>query len=493
MSRTVIAVVAAAVIAVLTLTTFLVTRNSESERGRKDARALIRRSTGLLGRTAALESLSIQKRVEALASDSGFLAALKATANAERATQANLAFGRFKAGEKGDRSPDILAIVNATGDILAMDGVNGVVPGEWKGADGKLQWPAIAEALRQRIFISEVWNYPRKGLMKVGVASVIDPEALSPTGGPVIVGAVVIAYSITSAQAASHREELGSEVAYFYGPDIFATSFRRGNDEDTSVQPALAAAMKNAGLEPGSGVVKEVTVGGVSYLAAALRLPRYTSKDVPADYPKNIEGALILQPTAAGQSSTGMMFIVLLGLGSIVITLSAMYLSNRRILGQVDQVETSMADIINGNVDRTFRPVGKELDGLANGLNVMLARLLGRPEPGEEELDDDGNPIVVGRVEFDEQEAEPQPVHADPELARLAEESEPDYYKRVYTEYRDARKAIGSPDEGSFENFIAKLKMNEGKLKAQHQCKMVRFRVITKDGKVSLKPVPIFV
>jgi len=132
MSRTVIAVVAAAVIAVLTLTTFLVTRNAEAARGRSDARAFIRRSTGLLGRTAALESLSIQKRVEALAADPGFVAALKATANAERATQAGLAFGRFKAGEKSDRGPDILAIVNATGDILAMDGVTGVVPGEWK-------------------------------------------------------------------------------------------------------------------------------------------------------------------------------------------------------------------------------------------------------------------------------------------------------------------------------------------------------------------------
>jgi hypothetical protein len=44
----------------------------------------------------------------------------------------------------------------------------------------------------------------------------------------------------------------------------------------------------------------------------------------------------------------------------------------------------------------------------------------------------------------------------------------------------------------SFENFIAKLKVNEGKLKAQYQCRAVRFRVVTKDGKVSLKPVPIF-
>jgi len=57
------------------------------------------------------------------------------------------------------------------------------------------------------------------------------------------------------------------------------------------------------------------------------------------------------------------------------------------------------------------------------------------------------------------------PPAPDPDLAALAQESEPDYYKRVYTEYLAARKATGHPDEVSFENFIAKLKVNEGKLK----------------------------
>ena len=80
----------------------------------------------------------------------------------------------------------------------------------------------------------------------------------------------------------------------------------------------------------------------------------------------------------------------------------------------------------------------------------------------------------------------------DPDIAALAQESEPDYYKRVYTEYVAAKRASGKPDEVSFENFIAKLKVNEGKLKAQYNCRAVRFRVVTKDGKVTLKPVPIY-
>ena len=183
------------------------------------------------------------------------------------------------------------------------------------------------------------------------------------------------------------------------------------------------------------------------------------------------------------------MFIILLGIGALAISLLGLYLTHRRLVTQVDQIELGVTDIINGNVDRTFRPVGAELDGLANGLNVMLARLLGRPEPGEEEFDEEGNPIIPGRVDFEEGEDKPA---VDPDLASLAKESEPDYYKRVFTEYVAARKASGSPDDVSFENFIAKLKVNEGKLKAQYNCRAVRFRVMTKDNKVSLKPVPIF-
>jgi hypothetical protein len=226
-------------------------------------------------------------------------------------------------------------------------------------------------------------------------------------------------------------------------------------------------------------------------------MPRYPqNKALPADYPPVTAGALVLAPSGRNvpEHATAGRLVLVLGGIALVLALGAMWLSSRRILDQVDELEVGVAEIINGNLERTFRPVGADLDGLANGLNVMLARLLGRPEPGEEEMDDDGNPIVPGRVEFDEGEegAAPPADSSSVELAALAREPEPDYYKRVYTEYVDARRATGNPDEVSFEGFIAKLRVNEGKLKAQHQCKAVRFRVVTKDGKVTLKPVPIF-
>ena len=170
-----------------------------------------------------------------------------------------------------------------------------------------------------------------------------------------------------------------------------------------------------------------------------------------------------------------------------------MYLSHRRLVAQVDAVELGVTDIINGNLDRTFRPVGDELDGLANGLNVMLARLLGRPEPGDEEFDDDGNPIVPGpRRLRGGRRGSAKPRAPTPSSRRSRRSPSPTTTSASSPSTTPRARRPATPTTVSFENFIAKLKVNEGKLKAQYQCRAVRFRVVTKDGKVTLKPVPIF-
>lgn len=495
MSRTIIWGIVAAVIAALTATAYFVTGSSLDDAARKQTRDQVVRAQNLLAQTARLEALGLQKDAERLSIDPGLLRAATSDAPGERASQSSLAFQRFNAMSTESVKPDILALVNASGDLIAMSGVSGVVEKEWKDPKGELVWPAIDLVLSRKIVISEIWDYPGKGLMRVGIAPVIDVNTPAPANdedGVLIVGAVVIAYSLTSAQAVELEHNLGTEVAYFSGGRVDATSLGDASpDAQRILGPMLGPKTeKNPGgrdlADPTKAGVQHVTIGGADYLVATARIARSASKPLPPTYPPATAGALLLMTPDPGVAGNVRMFILLVGLGAIVIALLGLYLANRRLLAQVDSIEVGVADIINGNVDRTFRPVGEELDGLANGLNVMLARLLGRPEPGEEELDDDGNPIVQGRVEFDEADT-----GADPELARLAQEPEPDYYKRIYTEYKDARQRIGQPDEVSFENFIAKLKVNEGKLKAQYQSRAVRFRVVTKDGKVTLKPVPI--
>lgn len=499
MSRTVIAAVVAAVIAGLTAIAYFVTSQSFEERARKEADAQLMRAYQVVQRLTQLQSIDVSNKAERLAALPEFVAAIKSSGD-DRRRQAQLGFQKFMSADKeGAIKPDIIALVDATGDLLAMHEVPTVVPKQWKNAKGESILPALNVVLGKRVIISDIWDYGEKGMMKLGVAPVIDPEApvsASDPDGVVIIGAIVVAYAQTAKNAQQDKAVLGTEIAYVDGKRVVASSFTRGSgDEDTAKARALGQLLQSGKLDE-AGSKQRITVADTDYLAAAVKMPRKTTKELPADYPPVTASAFVMSPITSAGSNAGTvkLFILLVGAGSLAIAMLGIYLTHRRVVAQVDQVEQGVTDIINGNVDRTFRPVGEELDGLANGLNVMLARLLGRPEPGEEEFDDDGNPIIPGRVEFDEGEAgEGASVPAvDPDIAALAQESEPDYYKRIYTEYLAAKRASGKPDDVSFENFIAKLKVNEGKLKAQYQCRAVRFRVVTKDGKVTLKPVPIF-
>jgi hypothetical protein len=508
MNRTIIGAIVGIAIAVLTAVCYVVVTGGLADRVKADAKLQMSASRipAQAQNNARLDLLNTQGQVDTLAKDEGVIAALRTTATVDRVRESDLAFSRFHSNSAGQPQPDVLMLVDNTGNIVAMDGVNNPVASELKDKDGKLVWRGLALTLESgstRPAIAEIWNYPGRGLMRVGLAPVVDKQTAD--GVPKTIGAAVIAYSQSSKLAREEQSLLGVEIAYFEGDKVYASSFRSGaGSEDARMQGLIAPLLKRddlvkAAFTSDSGLSSGVTatIDGKPYLVAAVRMPRYPkNKLLPADYPAVSAGALVLAPASrsVGENSTAGRMILVLGGISLVLALGAMWLSSRRILDQVDELEVGVAEIINGNLERTFRPVGADLDGLANGMNVMLARLLGRPEPGEEEMDDDGNPIVPGRVEFDEDEegARPAAETNSPELAALAREPEPDYYKRVYTEYLDARRASGNPDEVSFEGFIAKLRVNEGKLKAQHQCKAVRFRVVTKDGKVTLKPVPIF-
>lgn len=522
MSRTVIVAVVAVVISALAGIALFVTSSGFAARASKDAELLVERARVVAHRLGQLHSIDVQNKADRLAARPEFAAALKATGD-DRKRQALIGFQWFLQGDKeGPVKPDIIGLVDVNAELVALSaqGVEASVVGrQWKDAKGESLLPALDVVLGQRkVIISDIWEQTE--LMKVGVAPVIDPEAPIDPNDPdrvEIIGAVVVGYAQTSRSAQADAALLGTEIAYFNHKRVRASSFTRGGaEEDTARSRALSALLEGDRL---AGGMQQVSIDGAAYWAAVVPAVRSTTKPLPPEcggeaarpacYPPMTAGAVVAAPiTALAIGNTVKLFLVLVGVGALAIALLGLYVTHRRLIAQIDQVEQGVNDVINGNLERTFRPVGQELDGLSNGLNVMLARLLGRPEPGEEEFDDDGNPIVPGKVEFDDgEDAATVPAREphsgelqdgiDPglaDLAALAREAEPDYYKRVYTEYAAARRAAGASaaHEVSFENFIAKLKVTEGKLKAQHQCRAVRFRVITADGKVLLKPVPIF-
>jgi hypothetical protein len=482
MSRTIIGGLVAILIAALTAVVYIIVTSSLPGVARRQAREQVARVPGQAVRNASLEALDLSKKVEQFAAeDAGLRAALTAIDAATRGREADLAFARYR--ERLSRqqglvvAPSRLMLVNAAGDVVAREGVNNPVAGEFK-QDGKLTVPAIALAVGKRAVLAEVWT-SQGALYEVAIASVVDvPDA---AGASKLLGAVIVFHSLDNEAAARQGATLGTAAAYADGNQVYATSFGRGKGDAR----ALAAVLPKLADGPA-----KVTIDGARHWAVAVPLPRIASIDLPTDYPPPSARLVVLVPESRSVPEHGKagMLVLLLGGLTLVIALAGMFLTGKRILDQVDQLEVGVAEIINGNTERTFRPVGAELDGLANGLNVMLARLLGRPEPSDDDFDEDDDgapaPVEIG-------EASRAHSAAESELAALAREPEAAYYQRVFEEYKAAREEIGSPDPVSLESFTGKLRVNEGKLKAQHQCRMVRFKVLVADGKVTLKPVPI--
>lgn len=491
MPRAIIGGVIAAAIVAMTIAAYMVTTSRLTTGIEADVRDRVARAQHLLVQNTSLEALSRLNRVEVLAANPRIIAAAKAEERRASASEARTAFNDFvQALRPGEEKPDIMAILNAEGALLALGDIPDPMPDKWKDG-GKLIYPALELALGNRQVSSEVWVYEGRALMRVGVAPIID-------GQNEVIGAVVLGYALAANQAREQAGLLGTDVAYFYGDRVFASSFRRGEGrgEATDMQDELSTPLE---AESGTPIAQRtlarevvtVEIDGTEYMAAAAPIHPLSRKPLPEDYPGRAAGAMVLMSLDEAKSTlaTVRWAIMLLGLGALLVALLGMLLASKRILDQVDQVEVGINEIINGNLERTFRPVGNELDGLANGLNVMLARLLGRPEPGEEEYDQDGNVIQPGRVEFDTGEMSA----ADEAVLALAQEPEPDYYKRLYEEFVAAKREAGEPtDNLTFDSFVAKLRLNERNLRSKYECRAVRFKVVvTPDRKVTLKPVPI--
>ena len=498
MSRRLIGGIIAAVIPVLTVVAYFVTTSDLEDEIRTDIKLRVERAQQQLIQNASLVGLGLLKRDEALSTDPALARALKVEGE-ERSRIAETAFQDFIQSLKpGEAQPDIVALTDAKGDLIVQRGVPDPLPKKWKDSEDRLEYPGLELALTQRHFISEVWDFEKEGLMQVGVGPIID------TREDVVIGALVLAYAMTSQRAEVQAALLGTDVVYFHASEISATSFAGDRTSRTprfagSVGDEVAAVLtkedlgKTALSKELAGRVVSVPIGGQRFLATAGRMPRFPSKQLPDDYPTTRAGAMVMMSLSAELAllRTIELSILLLGLAAFILAILANIVTARGILAQADEIEDGINEIIQGNFERTIRAVGAELDGLAHALNVMLARLLGRPEPGEEEYDEYGNVVQAAPVNFDN-EALPNRSPADEAAMMLAQEAEPEYYSRLFNEYIEAREQIGDSTEGiNYENFVTKLRLNESNLKVRYQCSAVRFRVVVSGDKVTLKPVPI--
>ncbi|HTE56161.1 MAG TPA: MXAN_5187 C-terminal domain-containing protein [Kofleriaceae bacterium] len=499
MSRPALGAIAAAIIAVLTATAYFVTSGILRGGIERDVKLRVAKAQELLIQNSSLEMLGLLKRTEALARDPGLVKALVG-GSGPNPVQAEQVFQKFRASlSAGEDQPDIMALTDEQGRLVAL--VSGdrpvfrPIPDTYL-RDGKIKYPGLQAALGERRITSEVWDYENLGPMKAGVAPVYDPEIDN------VVGAMILAYAMSATEARAQQKLLGTDVAYFYGDRVSATSFGPSGSDNkqrgSAKQQALAKALfQGRGLakaalssEGGLSDVVRVELDGDEYWATAGRMPRFATQPFPQAYTPVAAGALVMMSLGEAMEPLGTvkLAILLVGLGSIVVALLSIFITARRILHPIEEIELGVSEIINGNMERTFRPVGSDLDGLANALNVMLARLLGRPEPGDEEYDEEGNVVRPSGLAVDTDGLSAK----DAEAVALAAEPEGGYLRRLFDEYVAARNATGEGSEGlTFDGFVSKLRQNETVLRAKYQCSAVRFKVVTRDGRVTLKPVPI--
>jgi hypothetical protein len=472
MSRVKIGAVVAAVVIALTAIAYVVATQRLEAGIRRELVSRVDRAGSLLTQISSLQSFDIMARAQTLSRDPGIELALTDPSASEQGGREALA--RLHASVGQEARPDFVAVVDLKGAVVFADSP---IP---DSDDLKSRFKAVAAALERGQVSKDVWNYG-KSTVRVGVAPVLDETTFTPRG------AAIVAHALNAKEALQHAEMLGTDVVFFSGDRVVASSFPRQVIDDLSrhepLKKVVAEALAGQKSEP-----VFVELAGEEHVAGAVAMP--------LNFEDRSSGALLIASPATARAQAGIgavrAIIWALGAGALIIALLAMLVTSRLILHQADEIEIGVNEIINGDVDYSFRPVGADLDGLANNLNVMLARLLGRPEPAEEGLEE-GAPA---RVMLDEIEGGGQAAGTrmsnDPDVVALAREPEADYYRRTFDEYIAARRSLGESVEGvTFESFSAKLRLNEANLKKKYNCKAVRFRVQSKGDQVSLKPVPI--
>jgi hypothetical protein len=388
----------------------------------------------------------------------------------------------------GSRKADIVAMLDSSGKVLARDlNVNAMY-----GEDLRAKFPAVATALRGEA-TKDIWTLQNR-MTRVAVAPVIHPDGT-------IRGALMVGYVLTARDAQVKRDLLGTEVAYFHNGKVHTSSFISEGTGDTAKEDGNKTQALNASLFQSSDhwgqqalqkdaptELFQLSMDGHEYAAVAAPLHGNAFDKT--------SGFVVLKSISDAMEPVGGVGLKLIGFGilAILVALGASVMTAVRFIKPLDKIELGVAEIINGNIDYQFKPVGPDFEGLSNGLNVMLARLLGREEPNPDEPEEEAD--EANRWRSDQmlvEDQSPSAAASDADAATLGQESEPIYYARIYNEYVAALKSQQKPTKGiSVQAFTAKLRLVEGGLRQKWKCRMVRFKVNTQGEQVTLKPIPIY-
>lgn len=401
------------------------------------------------------------------ANNEALVSALGSEDAAKRAQDVVAALGQLSSlgGERG--KADLLAVVDAQGQVVAPKSLVGQ----------KIGSGAIAQALAGRA-TSDIWL--QKDALLRGAAAPIYVNGE-------VKGAVVLGHAFKDASAKAEQKMANTEIVYFAGGKVQAASLSKSGLDALEAQVSQASAAGKL-----SKTFATQAPGG-SYVAVAGPLAAPVTI-----YGGKEKGGAELAKNSVGAQGTGFVVLAALGprlasvtkarwvlLGFLIVlllfVLAMIRMVSKHFCTAQELLEEGINEVNAGNVEYTFDAL-EEFEGLANALNVMLARLLGRPEPGEEEDGDQAwRPDVITIDEL----AQPSG-----DEGQLAGESDEAYHARLFDEYLAARKAADLSVEGiTAAVFTQRVKSNAAMLRAQHEAQKVRFTVQSAGGRVTLRPL----
>jgi len=488
MHRIKVGLVAAVVLLVATVSIFLSVTESLRDAEEKEVAAEVSRAARLHSQMARLEAVDFTNLAARLSKRAGLGGVFDKSGEAAQREAAFSECESINALLQGQlsRKADIVAVIGGDGKLIARD----LNPNANVGDDFKSPFKAVASALTGNADHSVGWLTGHMTSLAVAPIAKGDGRVL---------GALLIGYVVSARDAQSKRDLVGADVAYYFDGKVQTSSFTEGDlengKEDGNRTQALSGPLFGQGNnKPGLDAIAKGTATDI--FPVSLDGHEYEAIAAPFYPGEKHAGVVVLRTLAPGEAqarAAGAKVLVLGGLG-LLIAIIASVMTAKRFINPLDKIELGVAEVINGNIDYTFRPVGPDFEGLSNSLNVMLARLLGKEDPTEEEVDDDAE---TPRWRSDQIIVEDLPAPSaqattDAAALTLAGESEASYFPRLFNEYAAAMKAAGKPTKGiTVQAFTAKLRLIEGGLKQKWKCRMVRFKVNTQGEQVTLKPIPI--
>jgi hypothetical protein len=471
----------------LSLASYLVVRNDFGGRLRSAVREDLTKTQSHMRALRFAQSRRVAQLADWLAQhpELNFVRSLKEPGEESRHREAFAAIAAVKPllqkARRAEYLPDVVLVSDRNHRLIARDRF-------FEAWGSALPHPLLRRVLQDRSADKDVWRFREQNwrMFTVVAAPILE--------GTQAIGVLSLLYEHNNQMALDDRKRFlmeghfHPEVAYFLGDHVYGSSL---------VEPAQIEQLREL-VRPKLGAIREgrtvgpepIEVGGRRYLA--LLAP------IDDNATNRSSGSLLLGSVddALAPVSAFLGRLPFIAAAFLLVAIIVGLLILRSATAAYERVEHGVLEMVAGNTEHKFDPnLPGGAGSLAHNLNLLVAHLLGRPPPDREPEDLAwADPFFIEELSTTEIQARgyhPVAAHRgdlDSGLGLTVA-----YYEKLYRDYVDARRQAGdrSVEQMTLDEFVEKVRKNEEALRQKYACPVVKFEVTTREGKVTLKPIPI--